>query len=719
MRHRVLRAFGFIVFVISTFTFTTHAQAVCPYGSIQTYVRQSTQFPWSQNINISLGQTINVGVLYNGTSFFTTNGVTIQATGPYGYDAVLANNSITTLPYPGIYVINGVCEGLKTTAIVNVSSPTPVATCPYPYVYTSLQTRVRANATAPWTQSLGIYLGQSVNIGTLYNFSNQFAPHSVTMTLTGPYNFSATVANNSFPVLPYPGTYTLRGVCGSSLTDYAYITVYALPCSYGSLQARVQPNLQTAWTNNLTINLGQNVHLGAMYNGTGQFASGVAMRLTGGYPHDIRTVNNDSWVTPANGPFTLRAFCGGVSSDEARIYIANPPPPATCPYSSIQARVQPNKQTAWTTSMTVNPGQGFYVGAMYNGTGYFAAPAYVALTITGPNGFVKNTSIDALEALPYVGTYTLRATCGGLQDVANINVVSAPPPPPSCPYSSIQARVQPNKQTAWTTSLTVNSGQGFYAGAMYNATGQFASPAYVALTLSNSSGFFKNSSIDAWETLPVGTYTLRAVCGGLQDIATVTVNPPAAAGFKLPGGAGWSTSLTVEAGQQVQLGDGTLLNTMLTLAGPGGYLKTFANNSVVILAIAGIYTLTASVNGVTSTATLTVNRPVLSSLPPPPSLPSTVPDFCYPTAYTQEYNGGNLSDGDKFEVAPSLGNLPMRALIYWPQYRCTVMPLPIIFIVHGQVTVTWRTSLQPVVMLSFPSMPCSFREHPPICRRER
>jgi hypothetical protein len=584
MQRSLLRAiFAFVFFIVSTSTFTGNAQAACAYGSMQMRVQQGAS-PWSQNINITLGQDVHLGLFYNGTLSYATSGAAITATGPWGYGASLSNNGYVKFPYAGMYIIRGTCDTVLDNAVVTVLAPPAVSVCPYG----SIQTRVQLNLQTSWTQLLNIYLGESVHVGAMYNGVGLFAPNSVTLTLTGPNGFAATVANDGWPALPYSGLYVLHGACGALVND-------------------------------------------------------------------------------------------------ASITVLNPP---SCPYSSIQARVQPNLQTAWTQSLNVNPGQTFHVGAMYNGVGQFA-PSGVMLTISGPNGYIQTVPNDGWVSVPSTGTYTLHVACGTLVDNATINSVSTPVPA-TCPYSSVQARVQPNLQTAWTRSLTVDVNQSVHLGAMYNGTGYYASPSYVALTLIHPNGSQYGVPIDGYFPMTTpGTYRLRATCGSsgaVWDEATITVNNPqpvCAASVKLDTAAAFSNTLSILAGQRIQVSDGTAFNNTLTLTGPYNYRQTFANNVLVTPPLAGTYNLTATCSGVVSTAMVTVTHPVLTLQPPPPPLSPVVPDFCFPQAYTQEYNGSNLEVADNFDVAPT-ASVPMRSLIYWPQYRCTGTPMPIVFIMHGQ-----------------------------------
>jgi hypothetical protein len=60
---------------------------------------------------------------------------------------------------------------------------------------------------------------------------------------------------------------------------------------------------------------------------------------------------------------------------------------ATCPYNSIQSRVQPNITIPWTQSLSMTLGGSINVSAFQNGSGQITS-CCTTLTVTGPNGYV-------------------------------------------------------------------------------------------------------------------------------------------------------------------------------------------------------------------------------------------------------------------------------------------------------------------------------------------
>jgi hypothetical protein len=191
-----------------------------------------------------------------------------------------------------------------------------------------------------------------------------------------------------------------------------------------------------------------------------------------------------------------------------------------CPYGSVQARVQRNEQEHWTPALAIGLGESFRVGGFRDNSGLFA-DCCVGLRVSGPNGYDVAPPIGSYLTPPEPGTYTLTATCGSLSDSATVTVA-----PPSCPYGSIQARVQRNEQEHWTPALTIGLGESFRVGGFRDNSGLFAD-CCVGLRVTGPNGYDIAPPIGSYLTPPEpGTYALTATCGGLQDGANVTVVGP-------------------------------------------------------------------------------------------------------------------------------------------------------------------------------------------------
>lgn len=123
------------------------------------------------------------------------------------------------------------------------------------------------------------------------------------------------------------------------------------------------------------------------------------------------------------GAAVLLAGCGPTSelSEQASGLREESASLATCPYNSLQSRVQPNDQTPWNHVLTITQGQSIKVGAFYDGTG-LPTSCCTTLTVVGPNGYLTNPANLTVLTLPYVGSYTVTAACGGISNTATVTV---------------------------------------------------------------------------------------------------------------------------------------------------------------------------------------------------------------------------------------------------------------------------------------------------------
>jgi hypothetical protein len=459
--------------------------------------------------------------------------------------------------------------------------------CPY----TSVQARVQPDIQTPWSQELTINKGDQVRVGGFKNGSGYLADCCVSLQVIGPNGYVSYPANGSYITPPYSGNYTLKVTC-DNLQDTAIIHV--IGCPYSSIQARVQPNTQTPWTQELTINKGEQVRVGGFKNGSGYLADCcVSLQVTGpnGY---VSNPANGSYITlQYPGNYTLKVTCDNLQ-DTAIIHVLE------CPYSSVQARVQPNVQTPWTQELTINKGDQVRVGGFKNGSGELA-DCCVSLQVTGPNGYVSNPANGSYITLQSSGDYSLKVTCGNLQDTAIIHVNE-------CPYSSVQARVQPNEQTPWTQELTINKGEQVRVGGFKNGSGYLAD-CCVSLQVTGPNGYVSNPANGSFITLQYsGNYTLKVTCGSLQDSALIHVLDNAACPFNSVQARvqrdityDWKKDLKINIGESFRVGafndhTGLLANccVILTLSGPNNYVTYPQNGTYINPPYKGIYALKVS-----------------------------------------------------------------------------------------------------------------------------
>jgi len=315
--------------------------------------------------------------------------------------------------------------------------------------------------------------------------------------------------------MPSSRIWSMVSVCLALLLVAAHAEAQ---CSYTSVQARVQLNVQDPWKQTMTLPQGTPFHVGAFKNGWGQFVDCCNTTLQVTSPNGVvSNVANDSYFgTPQAGTYTLRVSCPPHYDTATVTAIAE----TSCPYTSVQARVQRNLQDPWKTSMTVFQGENFHIGAMKNGWGQFVDCCNnTILRVTAPNGVVTTPPNDSYLNASQIGTYTIRAICGSLSDTAYVTVV---PLGSACPYGSIQARIQLHEQDAWRQSVTLVQGQRFRIGGFYDSTSILA-PNGITLQVTGPNGYILNPPVNGvYVDAPyAGTYTLRATCDHLSDSASV------------------------------------------------------------------------------------------------------------------------------------------------------------------------------------------------------
>ncbi len=93
-------------------------------------------------------------------------------------------------------------------------------------------------------------------------------------------------------------------------------------CPFGSIQARVQPNISTPWTVSLNLQQGQTFRVGGFYNGTGLLDTTGNVRLELYGPGGTLTLpaNGSTQTAAAAGTYTLRAYCVSLN-DYAYVYV--------------------------------------------------------------------------------------------------------------------------------------------------------------------------------------------------------------------------------------------------------------------------------------------------------------------------------------------------------------------------------------------------------------
>lgn len=100
--------------------FAGPAAAQCPYTSVQSRVQPNVSTPWTQSLNVVLGQQFRVGAFKNGWGVFVDPGTaTITVTAPNSSQSFPANGSYVTASQAGVYTVRVTCGSFSDTATVS------------------------------------------------------------------------------------------------------------------------------------------------------------------------------------------------------------------------------------------------------------------------------------------------------------------------------------------------------------------------------------------------------------------------------------------------------------------------------------------------------------------------------------------------------------------------------------------------------------------------
>jgi hypothetical protein len=373
-----------------------------PYSSIQCRVQRNINDPWDTNKSISLGQSIRIGTMYDGSGYFAADQyITQTVTGP-GMNVNPSIGSYITPTQAGSY---GVVSKTKDGRLTDSASFTVTGTSS---PYNTIQCRVQKDINDPWDTNKSITLGQSIRIGTMHDATGNFADDQyITQTVTGP----------GMNVNPLIGAYITPTQAGSygvvsktkdgRLTDSASFTVTQSTTSpYNSIQCRVQKDINDPWSTSRSIYKGDSIRIGTMHDTTGNFADDqyITQTVTGPGMNAVPLIG--TYITPAQtGTFTVVSKTkDGLLTDSASFTVTTA---SNCPYGSIQCRVQRNITDPWDTNKTISLGQNIRIGSMYDGSGQFADNAYIVQFVTGPGNWKVHPLIGDYITPPSSGTYSV------------------------------------------------------------------------------------------------------------------------------------------------------------------------------------------------------------------------------------------------------------------------------------------------------------------------
>jgi gliding motility-associated-like protein len=517
---------------------------------------------------------------------------TYSWSGPGGFTSTLQNPVLTnaTTAMSGVYTLtvsNGNCKSTATTSVTVNPNPVPTA----------------AN-TGPYCPGQTIQL--SVGVASSY-------------TWTGPSAFSS---NNQNPTLG-PATTAMSGIYTVSITN-------------------VQGCKGTA-TTNVVVNPSPVVNVGS----NSPLCAGSALNLTstGGGTY--------SWAGPNAFTSSLQnPTIGSVTSANTGVYSV------TVTNLGCTSTGSVNVTVTTPTSSAANTGP--YCAGQ---TIILTTPAATTYTWSGPGGFTSNNQnpniVGSTTAMS--GIYTVSATTGGCTSSATTNVVvNALPVPvagntgPYCPGNTIQLNVTAASSYTWSGPSAFSSNLqnptqgsattamgGVYTVSVTNAQGCIGSittnvvvnPSPIVNVASNSplcagttlnltstgggtyswagpnafSSALQNPTIGSVTSANTGVYSVTVTnlgCTATGSVNVTVTTPTSTASNTGPYCAGQTIALTTPAA------------TTYTWTGPGGFTSNNQNPNIVgsTTAMSGIYTVSVTTGGCSSTATTNV---VVNALPIP------------------------------------------------------------------------------------------------------
>ncbi|MEI6949684.1 PKD domain-containing protein [Paraflavisolibacter sp. H34] len=358
---------------------------------------------------------------------------------------------------------------------------------------------------------------------------------------------------------------------------------------------------------------------GTSFNWTNSHPSiGLGAGGSGSIPGFVAT-NNGS--VPVVATITITPTLNGCSGPSASFTITVHPKPAMPVAGSNSPLCSGNTLNLTATSAT--PGASY----SWTGPGNF--------TSTEQNPTINNATTAAS------GMYSVTATLGSCTSVAGTTQVTVT----SKPVISGASSQAPSACNTATGSITLN---GLTAGKVYTVNYKRNGSAESALITADGSGNLRLPNLRAGSYTDISVTLNGCSSNELTGYTLSDPNPPATpvVTANSPLCAGATLNFTAAS---------TTPGATYAWAGPDNFLRSEQNPSLVnaTVAVSGTYTVTASVNGCTSTASI----PVTVKPATPPAQAGADRSLCAVSEYTLEGQLPAGTTGSWSQVGPATGNL--------------------------------------------------------------
>ncbi|MFN3852669.1 MAG: hypothetical protein ACK4NY_24790, partial [Spirosomataceae bacterium] len=364
-----------------------------------------------------------------------------------------------------------------------------------------------------------------------------------TFSWTGPNGFNSTLQNPS-----------VSNVSTAATGTYIVTATLNGCTATASVAVSIRPVPVVTATNNSPICVGANLSLTAAGGATGMT---YIWSGPNGFTSNLQNPSITNATTAASGVYTLTSTASGCSATSTTSVTVRPLPTAS---ASSNSPICENTTLNLTGNGTA--------GSTYSWNG-----------ANGFNSTLQNTVLN--NATPSMsGIYTLTVTLDGCTTTATTSITVKPLP---------TASASSNSPICENTTLNL-TGNGT-TGSTYSWTG--------------TNGFnstLQNPSISNTTPVMSGIYTLTVTLNGCTTTATTSVNVK-----PLPTASASSNSPICENTTLNLNGTGTV-GSAYFWSGTNGFNSTLQNPSInnATPAMSGVYTLTVTLNGCTSTATTSV-----------------------------------------------------------------------------------------------------------------